>query len=124
MTSENKKNQVSKATSVDKQTVGYKRQMLSMQKATLLEAAKNALIPAQYVLFDSWFSSPSTLHSVKSIGYDVIGMVKKTPKMFFRYNGEDISLISIYNKNKKGRGSSRYLLSVLVNVVKMGNHSC
>lgn len=31
---------------------------------------------------------------MKEIGYDVIGMVKKTPKMFFRYNGEDISLIS------------------------------
>jgi hypothetical protein len=48
----------------------------------------------------------------------VIGMVKKTPKMFFRYNGEDMSLISIYNKNKKRRGRSRYLLSVKVEVVK------
>ena len=37
------------------------------------------------------------------MGYDVIGMVKKTPKMFFRYNGEDMSLTSIYNKNKKRR---------------------
>ena len=35
------------------------------------------------------------------MGYDVIGMVKKTPKMFFRYNGEDMSLTSIYNTNKK-----------------------
>ena len=34
---------------------------------------------------------------MKEIGYDVIGMVKKTPKMFFRYNGDDMSLISIYN---------------------------
>ena len=86
----------------------------------LLKAAKKALIPAQYVLFDSWFSSPSTLHAVKSIGYDVIGMVKKTPKMFFRYNGEDMSLITIYNQNKKRRGRSKYLLSVLVEVVKDG----
>ena len=84
----------------------------------LLKAAKTAEIPAKCVLFDSWFSSPSTLHSVKEIGYDVIGMVKKTPKMFFRYNGEDMSLISIYNKNKKRRGRSRYLLSVVVEVVK------
>ncbi len=96
-----------------------------MQKGTLampelLKAAKKAAIPASYVLFDSWFSSPSTLHAVKSIGYDVIGMVKKTPKMFFRYNGEDMSLISIYGKNKKRRGRSRYLLSVLVDVVKDG----
>lgn len=96
-----------------------------MQKGTqamleLLKAAKKADIPAKYVLFDSWFSSPSTLHAVKSIGYDVIGMVKKTPKMFFRYNGEDMSLITIYNQNKKRRGRSKYLLSVVVDVVKDG----
>lgn len=74
---------------------------------TLLDVAKKAAIPANYVLFDSWFSSPSTLHAVKNIGFDVIDMVKKTPKMFFRYNGEDMSLTSIYNKNKKRRGRPR-----------------
>ncbi len=58
---------------------------------------------------------------MKGIGYDIIGMVKKTPKMFFRYNGEDLSLMSIYNKNKKRRGRSRYLLSVMVDVIKDGN---
>ena len=85
---------------------------------TLLDIAKKAAIPAKYVLFDSWFSSPSTLHAVINMGYDVIGMVKKTPKMFFHYNGKDMSLTSIYNKNKKRRGRSRYLLSVMVDVVK------
>ena len=53
--------------------------------------------------------------------FDVIGMVKKSPKMFFRYDGEDMSLISIYNKNKKRRGKSKYLLSVMVDVVKDGD---
>ena len=125
LSSENKKNRVNEASEVDKRTVGYKRRMLSMQKGTqamleLLKAAKKADIPAKYVLFDSWFSSPSTLHAVKSIGYDVIGMVKKTPKMFFRHNGEDMSLITIYNQNKKRRGRSKYLLSVVVDVVKDG----
>ena len=125
LSSENKKNRVNEAAAVDKRTAGYRRRILSVQKGThamleLLKAAKKAAIPASYVLFDSWFSSPSTLHAVKSIGYDVIGMVKKTPKMFFRYNGEDMSLISIYGKNKKRRGRSRYLLSVLVDVVKDG----
>ena len=47
-------------------------------------------------------------------------MVKKTPKMFFRYKGEALSLPTIYNRNKKRRGRSRYLLSVLVDVVKDG----
>ena len=125
LSSENRKNRINEANIVDKRTAGYKRRQLSMKKGTaamleLLKAAKTAAIPAEYVLFDSWFSSPSTLHAVKGIGYDVIGMVKKTPKMFFRYNSEDMSLISIYNKNKKrrGRGRSRYLLSVMVEAVK------
>ena len=125
LSSENKKNRVNEAAAVDKRTAGYRRRVLSMQKGTLamlelLKAAKKAAVPASYVLFDSWFSSPSTLHAVKSIGYDVIGMVKKTPKMFFRYKGEALSLPTIYNRNKKRRGRSRYLLSVLVDVVKDG----
>ena len=123
LSSENEKNRINEAAAVDKRTVGYKRRELSMEKGThamlaLLEAAKKAAIPAKYVLFDSWFSSPSTLHAVKKTGYDVIGMVKKTPKMFFRYMGEDMSLVSIYNRNKKRRGKSKYLLSVIVDVVK------
>lgn len=123
LSSENKKNRINEASIVDKRTVGYRRRQLSMEKGTtamleLLKAAKTVAIPAKYVLFDSWFSSPSTLHAVKEIGYDVIGMVKKTPKMFFRYNNEDMSLITIYNKNKKRRGRSKYLLSVMVEVVK------
>ena len=87
---------------------------------TLLETAKKAAIPAKYVLFDSWFSSPSTLHSVKQMDFDVIGMVKKSSKMYFRYEGKDMSLVSVYNKNKKRRGKSKYLLSVIVDVVKDG----
>lgn len=123
LSTENKKNRINEAAEVDKRTVGYKRRKLSMEKGThamltLLYAAKKAEIFAKYVLFDSWFSSPSTLHAVKRTGYNVIGMVKKTPKMFFRYNGEDMSLVSIYNRNKKRRGKSRYLLSVIVDVVK------
>jgi len=123
LSSENKRNRINEAAVVDKRTVGYKRRRLSMEKGThamleLLRTAKNAAIPAKYVLFDSWFSSPSTLHAVKAVGYDVIGMVKKTPKMFFRYNGEDMSLISIYTRNRKRRGKSKYLLSVIVDVVK------
>ena len=125
LSTDNKKNRINEAAVVDKRTVGYKRRRLALEKGTLamlelLKQARNADIPAKYVLFDSWFSSPSSLHAVKGIGYDVIAMVKKTPKMFFRYEGEDVSLVSIYHKNKKRRGRSRYLLSVMVDVVKDG----
>ena len=125
LSSENKRNRINEAAAMDKRTVGYKRRQLSMQKGTnvmleLLKYAKSAAIPAKYVLFDSWFSSPSSIHAVKGIGYEVIAMVKKTPKMFFRYNGEDMPLTAICSKNKKRRGRSRYLLSVMVDVVKDG----
>lgn len=125
LSTENKKNRINEADTVDKRTVGHRRRELSMKKGThamleLLRQAKNAGIPAKHVLFDSWFSFPSTLHAVKETGYDVIGMIKKTPKMFFRYNGEEMPLASIYNKNRKRRGRSRYLLSVMVEVVKDG----
>ena len=123
LSTDNKKNRVNEAVSLDKRTVGYKRRKLSMTKGTevmleLLKAAKTGGIPAKYVLFDSWFSSPKSLHAVKNLGYEVIGMIKKTPKMFFRYNKEELSLINIYKRNKKRRGRSRYLLSVEVEVIR------
>ena len=96
LSSENKKNRVNEAAAVDKRTTGYKRRMLSIQKGTqamleLLNAAKKAAIPAKYVLFDSWFSSPSTIHAVKEIGYDVIGMVKQLNQRY-RFRGRYYTL--------------------------------
>lgn len=123
LSSEKKKSRINEAAPMDKRTVGYKRRALSMTKGTeamleLLKAAKTARIPAEYVLFDSWFSSPKSLHAVKETGYDVIGMIKKTPKMYFQYGGDSIPLTEIYKRNKKRRGRSKYLLSVNVDVVK------
>ena len=125
LSTENKKNRINEAAEVDKRTVGYRRRKLSMEKGThamltLLETAKSRN-SGKICSFDSWFSSPSTLHAVKRMDFDVIGMVKKSPKMFFRYDGEDMSLISIYNKKKKRRGKSKYLLSVMVDVVNDGD---
>lgn len=125
LSSENKKNRINEAKEMDRRTCGHKRRVLSQTKGTeamleLLKAAKTARIPAGYVLFDSWFSSPKTLHAVKGIGYDIIAMVKKSSKMYFRYNGEDISLTEIYKRNQKRRGRSKYLLSVMLDVIKDG----
>ncbi len=125
LSSENQKNRINESQNIDKRTVGYKRRKLALTKGThamlaLLEQAKEAEIPAKYVLFDSWFTSPSTLHAVKKLKYDVIGMVKKTPKMLFTYKGEKLSLIKIYKQCKKRRGRSRYLLSVMIDVEKDG----
>lgn len=42
----------------------------------LIKEAKKAKLPADYVLFDSWFSSPKTRLAIKNLGYDVMAMVK------------------------------------------------
>lgn len=78
----------------------------------------NTFLPVNSILLST--ENRKNRIAVKEIGYDVIGMIKKTPKMFFRYAGKDMSLISIYNKNKKRRGRSRYLPSVMVDVIKDG----
>ena len=78
----------------------------------------NTCIKASYVLFDSWFASPDSICKIRNLGYDVIAMIKKTPKVFYEYNGKMMSVCDIYKSNKKRRGRSRYLLSVNVNIVK------
>lgn len=123
LSTENSKNRINEATSLDKRSVGYARRNLAQTKATtvvfeLLLAAKKSLIPASYVLFDTWFCSPSSLISIKKMGYDVIAMAKKTPKMHYLYGGKMQPLTEIYKQSKKRRGRSRYLLSVEVTLVK------
>jgi hypothetical protein len=109
--------------SIDARSNGGKLRKLAQPKATsvmltLLKDAKAAEIPAKYVLFDTWFCSPSSLLQVKDIGYDVIGMVKKSDKIHFRYNGRMQSAPTIFRASKKRRGRSPYLLSVKAEAVK------
>ena len=125
LSSENSKTRINDARKTDKRSNCYKRRQLAVTKGTdamlsLLNEAKKANLPAEYVLFDSWFASPKTLHAVKDLGYDVIAMIKRSDRMKFGYNGEQKSLKEIYRMNHKRRGRSKYLLSVEVTVSKDG----
>ena len=115
--------QVNGSNPIDRRSNGYKRRQLAIMKGTdamieLIKEAKNAGLPADYVLFDSWFTSPKTLTAIERLGYDVIAMVKRSSKMTFLYRGENLSLKDIYKKNRKRRGRSKYLLSVVVEAEK------
>jgi hypothetical protein len=115
--------QVNGANPIDRRSNGFKRRQLAMMKGTdamieLIKEAKDAGLPADYVLFDSWFTSPKTLTAIESLGYDVIAMVKRSSKMAFLYRGENLSLKDIFKKNRKRRGRSKYLLSVVVEAEK------
>lgn len=109
--------------SFDKRTIAGKRRSLAQMKAvdsmlTLIDTAKAAGISADYVLFDSWFSNPSQIISIKNKGIDTIAMVKKSSKIKYTYEGQSLNIKEIYARNKKRRGRSRYLLSVDVMVGK------
>ena len=128
LSSQDAKNRYQEAQPVDQRTAGGKRRQLAITPApqvvnTLLEITKKEKIPAQYVLFDSWFTNPSSLIAIRKIGYDVVGMLKKSKTIHLIHNGTAKTLMEIYKQSRKRPGRSRYLLTAEVTVQK-GKESC
>ncbi|MBQ9662951.1 MAG: transposase [Oscillospiraceae bacterium] len=96
----------------------------SQQKAPdiILDMLKKAIRighSAQYVLFDSWFSTPKGITAIKKeLALDVIAMLKKSSKVFYEYQGKQVDIKKIYSMNRKRPGKSKYLLSVQVNLIQ------
>ncbi len=117
------KNLLCEGKACDRRALARRRRLQARRKATdvmveLIHSARYAGITARYVLFDSWFSAPKTVIALKNQEYlDTIAMVKKGRTKYL-YNGEKLNVKEIYSRNKKRRGSSRYLLSVPVTVEK------
>jgi len=82
----------------------------------MLKSVKGTPAQAKYVLFDSWFSSPSSILSIKRLGYEIVTRLKDHKNFLYEYQGELLSIREIYSRNRKRRGKSRYLLSVTVRV--------
>ncbi len=117
LASAKKNNQYCEERTFDGRSIAAKRRKLAQMKGTeamieLLKTAMSAGHKADYVLFDSWFSTPSQLLEIKSLGLDSIAMIRKSSKIRYTYNGEKLNLNKIYGLSKKRRGRSRYLLSV------------
>lgn len=117
LASEDKEKRLQQSQNVDKRTCGYQQRLMAQTKAPLvmldmLRSAIAAGIHASYVLCDSWFSAPATILKIIAETLHVITMVKKTPKVHYRYKGEKLSVMKIYSRNRKRCGRSRYLLSV------------
>ena len=107
----------------DGRSLAAKRRKLAREKGTdvMIELLKNALSAghtADYVLFDTWFSNPSQLLAVKSMGLDSIAMIKKSSRIYYEYEGQNLSIQKIFGICKKRRGLSKYLLSVNVMIGK------
>ena len=107
----------------DGRSLAAKRRKLAQMKGTdvmieLLRSALSAGHVADYVLFDTWFSSPAQLIAEKSLGLDSIAMIRRSSRIYYEYEGEQLSIKKIFNICKKRRGRSKYLLSVNVMVGK------
>lgn len=119
LSSENPDTRINEAVEKKAGSTAFKVRELAQKKATevvpeLIKEAQRAGIPAQYVLFDSWFSSPKEIRSIKELGLDVVAMVKKTSKVYYLHNGQKKSVKDIFAQSKKRPGRSRYLLSTMV----------
>jgi len=106
---------------IDKRSIAYRIRMEAVSKATevlliQLKAAVKAGIAAQFVLFDSWFAYPATIIKICALGLHVVARIKDTTKIKYLINGKQKTAKEIYRENRKRRGKSKYLLSVIVSL--------
>ena len=121
LSSEKEDSRINDGWAVDSNSNGAKARRYAVKKSTevipeLISDAIDAGIRANYVLFDSWFSSPKLIRSMKELGLDVVAMVKKSSKIHYCFQGHMRSCKDIFRSCKHRRGRSRYLLSVPVEI--------
>ena len=103
---------------LDKRCCAYQRRQEAVEKATshlavMVKRALSAGIRAKYLLMDSWFTMPATVIALAE-HLPVIGMVKKTPKILYGFQGQRLDVKSIYRRLSKKRGRAKILASAVV----------
>jgi hypothetical protein len=109
------------ASHIDKRTNGYARRKEAQFKSTdalinLLKQAQSYMIPASYLLFDSWFAFPSVICKIRELKIHTICMLKALPKIYYGYGDKRLNLKSLYAAVKKKRGRAKTLASVIVTI--------
>lgn len=107
---------------MDKRCCGYKRRLEAMAKSTehLESMVRRVLalgIRADYLLMDSWFAFPALLATLGK-HLPVICMGKDMPKVFYRHQGQWLTLGRVFATLKKRPGKARILASVVVETKK------
>lgn len=100
-----------------KNSIAYKRRKQAISKSPdvlieMLQSAKKMGIPANHVLFDSWFSYPATIIKIMKLKLNTVGRLKNTSKIKYNFEGDKKTLAQIYKSKRKRPGKSKYLLSV------------
>lgn len=93
---------------IDKRTNGFKRRIAAMQNTNdamleLVNRVKQYLIPAKYVLFDSWFSYPVVISRIRKMDLHVISMAKPMDRIYYRHNDKIMNLKKLYSTVKKAK---------------------
>jgi hypothetical protein len=112
--------------SVDKRTNGYQRRKEAIRKSTdvlldLLKQAKAYMVPASYLLFDSWFAFPGVIRKIREIKLHTICMLKSMPTVKYEYQGQKLTLNKLYAAVKKKRGRAKILASIVIGLGQMPN---
>ena len=113
----------------DRRSIAGQIRMQSQQKAPdiILDMLRKAIHTghsAKYVLFDSWFATPKGITSIKhELSLNIIAMLKKSGKVFYEYNGQQLDIKKIYSMNRTRPGRSKDLLSVEVNLIQRQNRT-
>ncbi len=113
-------------TSDDKRLPGRRRRTEAVQSMpdvaiAMLKRAKRWKIHARYVLMDSWFTFPKTILAIRALRIHVIGMIKKTPKVHYLFQGKSMDILRIYRSLKKCRGRASILASAMVQLETGGD---
>jgi hypothetical protein len=107
--------------SIDKRTNGYRLRKEAIRKSTdvlldLLKSARVYMVPASYLLFDSWFAFPAVIRKLREQKMHTICMLKSMPKVYYDYQGQKLTLNKLYATVRKKRGRAKILASVTVGI--------
>lgn len=82
----------------------------------LIRQAISLGVPAKYVLFDSWFSSPKVFSYLKQLGLDGLGMIKRSTKTYYVYRHRHYDIKGLYNRLAASKMTKKngYLYSCVV----------
>ena len=126
LSSEKEANRLCGMDPLDKRTNGYQRRQEAIRKSTdvlleLLKQAKAYLVPAGYLLFDSWFAFPGVIRKIREQGLHTICMLKSLPTVKYEYQGQKLTLNKLYAAVRKKRGRARILASIVVGIGQLEN---
>lgn len=124
LSSEKETNRLQGMNAMDKRTNGYKRRKEAIRKSTevlldLLKQAKAYMVPASYLLFDSWFAFPGVIKKIRELKLHTICMLKSVPTVKYEYQGRKLTLNKLYAAVRKKRGRAKILASIIVGIGQM-----